>query len=32
MHNSSMKAAASGYHITIFHGKWKKALYLNENF
>ena len=32
MHNSSVKTAASGYHNTIFHGKWKKAVYLNEDF
>ena len=29
---SSMKTAASGYLNTIFHGKWKKAVYLNEDF
>ena len=32
MHNSSMKMAASGYQNTIFNGKWKKAVYLNEDF
>ena len=27
-----MKTAASGYQNTIFHDKWKKAVYLNKDF